>query len=285
MAIRDFDPWKDPLCTCPKKYSLNPYTGCEHRCIYCYMTSYIPNGFNCRVKKGLLKKVRKEGRKLNPSLPISISNSSDPYTPMEEEHRLTRACLRLLKEFKVLIITKSDLVTRDLDLLSDMRAGVSMTITTLDEELAGRLEPYAPPPERRLKALERLIESGMSVSCRIDPIIPRVNEDAGLLIKELSHIGVSQVISSTFKPRYDSWKRFEGTFEEESRTLKDLYFEHGTRHKNAFYLPSEVRFKLMKGVRRLCDKCGMTFSACREGFDLDTAESCDGSHLINTISS
>ncbi|MBI5253313.1 MAG: radical SAM protein, partial [Euryarchaeota archaeon] len=83
MAITYFDPWRDPLCTCPRKYSLNPYTGCEHRCVYCYITSYIPRGFECRIKKNLLGEVKRDRKKLNKKIPISMSNSSDPYTTME----------------------------------------------------------------------------------------------------------------------------------------------------------------------------------------------------------
>lgn len=278
MAITYFDPWRDPLCTCPKKYSLNPYTGCEHRCVYCYITSYIPRGFECRIKKNLLKEVKRERKKLNQKIPISMSNSSDPYTTMEGEYKLTRACLKLLKDFKVLIITKSDLVTRDIDLLKDMQTSVSITITTLDEGVAKKLEPYAPSPERRLRALEKLISSDIKVSCRIDPIIPHVNEDASVLIKELSDIGVPHVVASTFKARPDSWQRFENTFENEARLLKRAYVD---KHKNAYYLPRELRFKLLKDVRELCDRREITFAACREGFDeLKTAKTCDGSHLI-----
>ncbi len=276
--ITYFDPWGDDLCTCPKKYSLNPYTGCEHHCIYCYITSYIPRGFECRIKKNLLKEVRRDARKLDKRIPISMSNSSDPYTPMEGEYKFTRACLKLLKDFKVLIITKSDLVTRDIDLLKNMQASVSMTITTLDENVAKKLEPFAPSPEMRLRALEKLISSDIKVSCRIDPIIPHVNEDAGEVIKELSDIGVPHVVASTFKARADTWRRFENAFEKKARVIKRKYVD---KHKNVYYLPSELRFKLLKNVKELCDKRGITFATCREGFnELKTARTCDGSHLI-----
>ncbi|MDI6639569.1 MAG: hypothetical protein QMD78_01965, partial [Methanocellales archaeon] len=88
-VIRKFDPWGDPLCTCPPKYSFSPYTGCSHRCAYCYITSYIPNAFNCRPKKDLLKRVKKDVSKVDLAIPISISNSSDPYPPEEKDVLLT----------------------------------------------------------------------------------------------------------------------------------------------------------------------------------------------------
>ncbi|RLF44210.1 MAG: radical SAM protein, partial [Thermoplasmata archaeon] len=120
MLITPFDPWKSKLCTCPKKYSFSPYTGCSHACIYCYITSYIPNAFKVRLKKDLFRRLKKELHKVDTF--ISMSNSSDPYVPEERDFKVTRKCLRIFKEnkIKVLIITKSDIVARDVDLLKDM---------------------------------------------------------------------------------------------------------------------------------------------------------------------
>lgn len=283
MTIELFDPWKDSYCTCPRKYSLNPYTGCEHACVYCYITSYIPRAFRARVKKNLLSEVKRQRAKLDPRLHISISNSSDPYTPMEKKFRCTRECLRLLKDFKVMIITKSDLVTRDIDLLREMRSCVSVTVTTLDDSIATRLEPYAPRPEHRIRALERLIEAGINAACRIDPVIPGVNSDATRLVEELSNIGVKHVVSSTYKARADSWKRFEKAFPRIAERLRRLYFDHGEKHGNAMYLPYELRLEMMKELREHCTAREITFSTCREGFNLSTARSCDGSHLIEKV--
>ena len=144
-VIRDFDPWHDPLCTCPKKYGFNPYTGCFYRCVYCYVTSYVPRAFECRIKKNLLKRITRDLKRVDRYRVISMSNSSDPYPPMEAKLKLTRACLELfLREgCQVQVITKSDLVTRDIDLLSKIRCVVSFTITTLKRNLSRKLEPRA----------------------------------------------------------------------------------------------------------------------------------------------
>ena len=130
-VIRKFDPWGDPLCSCHPKYSFSPYTGCN-------ITSYIPNAFNCRPKKDLPKRVKKDVSKVDLAIPISISNSSDPYPPEEKDLLLTRRCLEIFRDKKcgVLIITKSDLVLRELDLLGEMNCVVSFTITTLDQDIA-----------------------------------------------------------------------------------------------------------------------------------------------------
>ncbi len=273
-----FDPWRGEFCTCPKKYSLNPYTGCEHGCLYCYITSYIPDPRRVRAKKDLLASVKRERKKLNRELPISMSNSSDPYPPAERDLKLTRACLGLLRDFKVLLITKSSLVARDANILADMRACVSITITTMNEELAMKLEPNAPPPDARLKALENLVEKGVPVACRIDPILPGLNEEQRVLVKELSAIGAGHVVASTYKLRPDSWGRLKERFDCEA--MGELYFTRGERRGNAYYLPRDLRFGMMKRVKELCDSHGLTFATCREGLPLNTAPSCDGTHLI-----
>ena len=87
QIIRPFDPWGSSYCTCPKKFSLDPYTGCAHQCIYCYATSYIPNFYSPRKKKDLLKKVFKDCQKIPENSLISIANSSDPYQPFEEKYQ------------------------------------------------------------------------------------------------------------------------------------------------------------------------------------------------------
>jgi DNA repair photolyase len=275
-----FDPWKARLCTCPKKYTFNPYTGCSNGCLYCYITSYIPRGHETRAKKSLLKRLSLEKEKLDRKILISISNSSDPYPPLERELMQTRACLRLLKDYKIQIVTKSDLVTRDMDILGDMRSSVAITITTLDPEIAKKLEPGAPSPEKRVRALQKMVDAGIPVSCRVDPVIPFLNEDFSQLIKELGNVGVPHVTSSTFKPRHDSWRRITDAFPDKARKLKEMYYVGGESVQSSRYLSKEVRMSLMKKIRIECDQQGITFGACREGFKLNTARSCDGTHLI-----
>ena len=173
-VIREFDPWGDPLCTCPKKYSFSPYAGCDHRCLYCYITSYIPRAFECRPKKDIVERAERNLQHINKNLAISMANSSDPYPQVESKLKLTHSCLELFarERCRVLVITKSDLVARDADLLVQMPAAVSMTITTLNEKLSQRLEPNAPSPKRRLNAIKTLVSRGVPVAIRLDPIIP-----------------------------------------------------------------------------------------------------------------
>jgi len=284
--IHRFDPWRGKLCTCPLKYTLDPYTGCGHQCRYCYITSYIRDGFNPRPKAGLIEGLKKDLVKLNPEIPISISNSSDPYTPPDGELELTRKALEVIlpRGFKVLLVTKSSLVLRDLKLIARGNCSVSMTITTLDEVKAKRMEPHAPPPSQRLKALAALTNGGVPCSLRLDPIVPGYNsreDELKDIIKEAAKAGVKHVVASTFKPRPDGFKRVASAFPELRQLLRRLYYEEGRKISGARYLADEKRRELLKTVKELAEAEGLTFAACREGFpELHSAPSCDGTHLI-----
>ena len=283
-VIRPFDPWKGKLCTCPPKFSFDPYTGCEHGCIYCYASSYIRDFYRCRPKKDLIKRIRHDLDRLPKNALISMSNSSDPYTPMESELKLTRSCLNefLNRDLRLLVITKSDLVTRDLDLLLKLRTAVTITITTLNGDITRKLEPNAPSPSRRLNAVSKLSSEGVPTGVRVDPIIPFINDD-GLedLLREIRDAGARHVTASTLKPRWDGWKRLKEVFPEACFKLEPLYFKEGERIGRSYYLPASLRFKLMKRIANECRKLGLTFASCREGFvELTTAGTCDGSHLI-----
>ena len=168
LLIAKFDPWNNPLCTCPPKYSLSPYTGCGHHCLYCYITSYIRDGFKPRAKKDALNRLIRDIRKIDRDLPVSMSNSSDPYPPIESRLGLTASILKILVEagIKVQIITKSSLLLRDLDMIRRGNVSVSITITTLSNQLAKVLEPAAPPPNERLKTINILTRAGIPCSAR-----------------------------------------------------------------------------------------------------------------------
>lgn len=277
--VTEFDPWKSPLCTCPRKYSLNPYTGCAHHCLYCYST-YIPSFFNARPKKLLLTRLEKDLRNLPENSLISMSNSSDPYPPIERELELTRNALKIIAErkMKVLVITKSDIVVRDADILSKMKSAVSITVTTLDEELACKIEPDAPSPFKRLNALKELKKSRIPVILRLDPIMPYLNDEGFELVLEKAKF-VDHVVSSTLKLRPDSYSRITGAFPELKDKYKQLYFKEGQKVGGSWYLKREIREKLLSRFAEKCEDLELSFAFCREGMPFK-AESCDGSHLI-----
>lgn len=280
--ISKFDPWRSPLCTCPPKLTLNPYTGCEHACIYCYASAYIPRFFDCRPKTHLISRLKREAAKLRGEI-VSIANSSDPYPSMEARTCLTRGCLETLCRLncRIQIVTKSNLVVRDADLLSRASSMVSLTITTDDEATASLIEPNAPSSAERLKAAETLIAKGVPTSVRIDPIIPLVNDEPEGLIKKVASIGVRHVTSSTLKIRPGNWRRFRAALPETAKKLEALYAEDGEKMGNYVYLSRSLRFRLMQKVGCLAQKYGVRFGTCREGLSHLNTEACDGSWLLN----
>ncbi|MCL1970370.1 MAG: radical SAM protein [Candidatus Bathyarchaeota archaeon] len=279
--ISSFDPWQSGLCTCPSKLTFNPYTGCDHSCIYCYASSYIV-GFNeCKPKKALLERLRTEAPKLRGEI-ISLSNSSDPYPRTEQYTGLTRRCLELLvkSNCRIQIVTKSNLVVRDDDLLKQVPSTVAFTITTDDDKLAKTLEPNAPSPSQRLSAAEDLISQDIPVSVRIDPIIPFINDQPQKLVKTLAAIGVKHITCSTYKAKADNWKRLSTTLPDVAKKLEPLYFKEGERVGGNILLPKELRLKILKNVRDIAAAEGLKFSCCREGLERLNTESCDGTWLL-----
>jgi len=282
--ISSFDPWRSTLCTCPPKLTLNPYSGCDHQCSYCYASSYVSNFQDCRPKKDLLQIIKREAAKLKGET-VSIANSSDPYPRIEATLGLTRKVLETLSESncKIQIITKSNIVTRDDDLLVKVPSTVAFTITTEDDFIAAQLEPRAPTSSDRIRAAQDLIRKGIPVSVRIDPIIPSINDSPERLIAKLAAIGVKHITSSTYKPKPDNWSRLSKIFPDITEKMKPLYFKDGERVGGNTLLPKEYRFNLLKKVRDISISHGMKFGVCREGLPQLNTASCDGSWMLNTI--
>ncbi len=172
--------------------SINPYRGCEHGCIYCYARpthEYL--GFSAgldfetkiMVKADAPKLLREElsNPKWEPKV-LAISGVTDCYQPAEKKLELTRQCLEVLLEFRnpIAIVTKNYLVTRDIDILSELAryqcAAVIISITTLDEKLSGLMEPRASRPARRLAAISALSQAGIPVGYLQAPMVPALTD-------------------------------------------------------------------------------------------------------------
>jgi DNA repair photolyase len=269
------------MCTCPRKLTFNPYSGCDHGCLYCYASSYVPNFSTCRPKKDQLATLKREAAKLKGEL-VSVSNSSDPYPRIEAQQGWTRKCLEVLvaSECRIQIITKSNIVVRDDDLLAKAPSTVALTITTDDDNLARVLEPNAPSPSQRIRAAQDLMGKGIPVSVRVDPIIPFVNDDPSKLIAQLAALGVKHITTSTYKPKPDNWRRLSQTLPKVAEKLKPLYFQQGERVGGNTLLPKDLRLKILGKVRDAVLANGMKFGVCREGFPQLNSAACDGSWLI-----
>lgn len=173
-------------------WSINPYRGCEHGCIYCYARpthEYFGLGAGLDFETKLFVKMdaatllRREltSEKWAPDV-IAMSGVTDCYQPAEKRLRITRQCLEVLAEFRspVGIVTKSHLVTRDIDLLGELAkhnaAMVFISVTTLDPDLSAKLEPRAAAPKRRLDAIAELTAAGIPTGVLVAPLIPGLTD-------------------------------------------------------------------------------------------------------------
>ncbi len=219
---------------------------------------------------------------------VNLSTSSDPYPPIERETMLTRRTIMLLIEnsVKILITTKSDILLRDIDLLSKSSSAVMLTITTLSDELSKIIEPGAPPASARLRALKMLADHGIPIGVRVDPIIPFVNddrEDLGRLVEEVVSLGASHIVCSTFKARWDSLRRIERNLGGIGRRIVELYRLTGVKMGGYIYLPEDFRRSILEPVCSKARELGVTYAVCREGLFHEkyfNSPSCDGQHLI-----
>lgn len=186
--------------------SLNPYRGCEHGCIYCYarptheffgLSAGTDFESKIMVKYHAPELLRKElaSRRWKPQV-IAISGVTDAYQPVERKLQITRRCLAVLAEFRnpVGIITKNFLVTRDIDHLKKLAhvnaASVCISITSLDADLIGKMEPRTSRPERRLEAIRRLTDAGIPAGVNIAPVIPGLNDkEIPSILKAASEAG------------------------------------------------------------------------------------------------
>ncbi len=182
----------------PFAYSINPYRGCEHGCVYCYARpthEYL--GFSAGLDFETKIMVKKDAPQLLRKMlsrpgwvpqPVALSGNTDCYQPVERKLQITRACLSVFSEFcnPVMIITKNFLVTRDLDYLkclAEVKAvSISISVTSLKPDLTRILEPRASMPERRILAIKTLAKAGIPVGVLLAPVIPGLND------QEIFHI-------------------------------------------------------------------------------------------------
>jgi DNA repair photolyase len=176
----------------PFDYSINPYRGCEHGCVYCYarptheylgLSAGLDFETRLTAKANAAQVLRRElaQRTYRPS-PINLGAATDPYQPLERECRITRSLLEVFLETRhpLTIVTKNALVLRDLDLLRELAAArlveVNLSVTTLDNRLAARLEPRASAPHARLRAVAELAAAGVPVGVFVAPVIPALTD-------------------------------------------------------------------------------------------------------------
>lgn len=190
-------------------YTLNPYSGCSFGCNYCYAAFFARSteekdnwGKWLKVKENALQLLIKMRKKPLLNKTIYISSVTDPYQPIEKELELTRSILKELLNYhkpRLVIQTRSPLVTRDIDILKKFDViQVNMTVTTDSEEVRRAFEPICPSNKSRLKAIQEVTESGIQTCITMTPLLPIL--DPNEFVKELLRTGVKKFIVQPFHP-------------------------------------------------------------------------------------
>ena len=273
--------------------SINPYRGCEHGCIYCYARpshAYLGLSPGLDFESRLFYKpqaaallaaeLRKKGYACRP---IALGSNTDPYQPVERRLGVTRSILEVLREFRhpVTIVSKSALIRRDLDILSEMAkdrlAIVTISVTTLDRALARVMEPRAATPERRLETIAALVDAGVPTGVLSAPMIPALNDSEMEQILERARAAGATSAGYTLlrlplelKALFREW--LETHFPDKAAHVLSLVAQaHGGR------LYDSAWSKRMTGAGPYADMLGVRFDrACRKlGFNQRTTDPLD----------
>jgi DNA repair photolyase len=186
-------------------YALNPYTGCTHGCVYCYAPEVTHSEWRdwraVKVKINIAERLAKELRGV--SGVIGIGTVTDPYQEPERRFELTRRCLNVISgsDMGVTVMTKSDLVLRDMDLIGRMQHSVGVTVTTLDDSVSKRTEPGAPLPKERLDAMRTMVEAGMDVYLLAGPLMSTLRGHEREYADAVLDTGVRYVSIDRLNPR------------------------------------------------------------------------------------
>lgn len=270
------------------RYSINPYRGCEHGCVYCYarpsheylgFSSGIDFETKIMVKLDAAQLLEAEFRKPSwePEV-VVFSGNTDCYQPVERKLQLTRQCLQVFLNYRnpVSIITKNGLIQRDLDLLQELAAAnlvmVIVSVTTLDSELARKMEPRTSAPHKRLETIDMLAKRGIPVGVNAAPIIPGLNDlEIPSILQAASERGA----------RFASW-----TMVRLSYALKELFVDwiHRTYPERAAKILNRIRDvrggelsdsafgKRMTGEGQIAEAIGQLFATSCKRFHLNDNE-------------
>ena len=248
-------------------YGFNLYRGCQHRCIYCDSRSlcYGIENFDgdVLIKVNAIELLREELPRKRKKGIIGTGSMNDPYMPLEEQTNLTRRALETIAAygFGVHVVTKSELVLRDIDILqkiSRVSAAVSLTITTADDELSKIVEPGAPPSSSRFRAMKRLSEAGIETRLALMPALPFIEDswdNVSAIIEQAHACGVQTVIpwfGMSMRNRQRDY--FYARLDESFPGLRKRY---ETTYGEAYACPSPHSKDLYRRTHQLCAKLGI----------------------------
>jgi DNA repair photolyase len=258
----------------PFTWTINPYRGCEFGCRYCY-ARYTHEFMEMRdglefeqkiyVKQHTAELLRQELRRVKPDESIALGTATDPYQPAERRYEVTRSILEEFarhRGFDLGIVTKSNLVVRDLGLLQQVarsnKLSVHITVTTLDTGLARILEPRAPRPDLRVEAVRTLAQAGLRVGISCSPVIPGITDspkDLEAVIRAAADAGADYVFANPLFLKPCSAAVFLPFLEQNFPHLAATYRE---RYKDRAFLPASYAKRLSALVMRLREKYKLT---------------------------
>ena len=196
-------------------YAFNPYLGCFHGCRYCYAIDMSPDnvaqnwGETVIVRRNMIPLLEREARIYKKGI-VGISTITDPYQYIEMKYRIVPAAIEILSRngFYITIQTKSPLVLKDIDLLEKNKKNldVGITVTSIRPEISRVIEPYAPSPGKRMDALKRLSERGITTWLYLGPLIHNINDDMDEIEKIITFCSENRI-----RIIYDSFQSFKGT--------------------------------------------------------------------------
>ncbi len=248
-------------------WSLNPYTGCEHRCAFCYVRAFElradrPSddryGRAIRVKLNVAGVLRRElSRKSWRKETVVIGAATDPYQPAEGRYKLTRQCLQALRDFAnpTGLITRGPMIVRDLDVLTDLARGANLHVTfsipTVDEEVWRRTEPGTAHPKQRLRAIEKLVAAGIDTGVGMAPILPGLSDRPDRLeavIKAARAAGATGLWAGMLHLKEGTREHFMAVL---ARQWPELVPRYEAAYRNRAYLPPAFGETTLQTVSRL----------------------------------
>jgi DNA repair photolyase len=274
--------------------SINPYRGCEHGCSYCYsrptheylgLSAGLDFETKIFVKEDAPELLRRElsSKRWKPQL-VALSGVTDPYQPVERRLEITRRCLQVLTEARnpAGIITKNHLVTRDIDLLAQLREygaiAVSLSVTSLDRELQRIMEPRTSVPERRLDAIRKLADAGIPAGVIVGPVVPGLTDhELPEILAAAASAGATRArfimlrLPWTVAPLFQAWleRHFPERKEKVLNRLRDL--SDGKLYQAQFGRRQRGEGPFAEHLQQMFDISCKRFGLCRGSFPLSTA--------------
>lgn len=247
------------LLTCFFPLQLDCYVGCSHKCIYCYAENYKKKVRKIKITnlKEIMKSYKERespiGMAIKKKIPIRLGARTDCFQEIERKEKITKRVIEELNELNhpYIIITKSPLVADYIDILNEKLAVIQFSISTLNDGIIKKLEPYAPFPSQRLKAMEELSNAGFITIARFSPIIPSVNLNEAEKIMERIADYTKHVIVEFLRAREEIVKILElGDY------VKKGYYYRYNLHK---------KLKAYEKLKELANNYGLKFSICSDG--------------------